>query len=95
MNKYEVLYILPSNLEDALRESEIEKYSAAIKENGGDVENVTKIGVKKLCYPINFKNDGYYVLMNFQSSPEMPAELERRMGIDENVVRYMVTKRLK
>ena len=93
MNQYEVLYILEAKLEDAAREVEIERYSALVTESGGEVESVNKWGFKKYAYPIGFKNEGYYVLMAFNSKPEFPAELERRMKIADSVVRYKVTKR--
>lgn len=93
MNRYEVLYILTSNLEDAVRDAEIEKFSALVTENGGEVAEVNKWGTKKFAYPIDYKNDGYYVLMTFSSKPEFPAELERRMRITDNVVRFKVTKK--
>ena len=96
MNKYEVLYILESKMEDAVREAEIERFSSLVTENGGEVESVVKSapwGLKKFAYPIDFKNDGFYVLMTFNAKPEFPAELERRMKITDCVVRYKVTKK--
>ena len=93
MNKYEVLYILDAGLDDAAKDAACEKYSALVKELGGEVESVDKWGVKKFAYPIGFKTEGFYALMNFSSAPEFPAELERRMRIDENVVRFMVVKK--
>ena len=93
MNKYEVLYILDSKLDDAAKDAACEKYSALVKELGGEVESVDKWGVKKFAYEIDAKTEGFYVLMNFSSAPEFPMELERRMRIDENVVRYMVVRK--
>ncbi len=93
MNRYEVLYILESGLEEAAREAEIEKFSALVTGNGGEVENVNKWGVRKFAYEINFKHDGYYVLMTFSAKPEFPAELERRMRIADAVVRFKVTRK--
>ena len=47
---------------------------------------------QKLAYPINFKNEGYYVLMQFSAKPEFPRELERNFQINENIMRYLVTR---
>ena len=47
-------------------------------------------GARKLAYPINYKNDGYYVLMTFTSSPEFPKELDRVLGITEGIMRSMI-----
>ena len=60
---------------------------------GGSVESVDKWGVKKLAYEINFKNDGYYVLMNFTAPPTLPDELERQMRISDNVMRFLVVRK--
>ncbi len=93
MNKYEVLYILKTNLEDGVKEAEIEKFSAGVKEFGGEVLEVNEWGIKKFAYPIDYKNEGYYVLMTFNAKPDFPAELERRMKIADNVVRYKVIRK--
>ena len=93
MNRYEALYIMDAKLEDAAREAEIEKFSGLVAENGGEVESVNKWGVRRLAYPIDYKNEGYYVLMTFSAKPEFPAELERRMKIADNIVRYKVMRK--
>lgn len=93
MNNYEILYIMPASLEDATREACIEKYTNLVTESGAEVVSVNKWGVKKFAYPINFKNEGYYVLMTFKSNSELPLEFTRRMNIDENIVRNMISKK--
>ena len=93
MNKYEVLYILDTKVDGAQKDALIEKYSNLVKENGGEVEGIDKWGDKKLAYPIDYKSEGYYVLMNFASNPEFPQELERQMRIADEVLRYMVIKK--
>ncbi|MCL2848293.1 MAG: 30S ribosomal protein S6 [Firmicutes bacterium] len=96
MNKYELLYIIESKLEDAKREKEIEKVSAFIKKSGGEVEQVTKTapwGLKKLAYPIDYKKEGFYVLVHFSSLAEKIADLERQLKLSDNVMRYKVINR--
>lgn len=93
MNKYEILYILSSRLEDAAKEAAIEKYSSIITSAGGSVEKLDKWGTKKFAYPINFQNDGYYVLMNFTSDDTVPAEITRQMRLSDDVVRNMLLKK--
>ena len=93
MNRYEALYIMDAKLEEAARETEIEKYSGLVVENGGEVESVNKWGTKRFAYPIDYKNEGYYVLMTFTAKPEFPAELERRMKIADTIVRYKITRK--
>ena len=93
MNKYEILFILSADLEDAPRDAAIEKYKTIVTSAGGEVENVDKWGTKKLAYPINYKSEGYYVLMTFSSPAGIPAEIERQMRISDEVIRFLVTRK--
>ena len=78
---------------DEVKAAAADKFSALITDLGGAVSTVDKWGMRKFAYPINYKTEGYYVLMNFESAPEVPAELERQMRNDENVVRFLVTRK--
>ena len=93
MNKYEVLYILSSKLDDAAKEAAIQKFSNIVTSAGGVIDKLDKWGTRKFAYPINFQNDGYYVLMNFTASESVPAELKRQMRISDEVVRSMLLKK--
>lgn len=93
MNKYEVLYILDAKIDDAAKDALIEKFKGVVESAGGAVENVDKWGVKKLAYEINFKSEGYYVLMNFTADAALPQELERQMRITDEVMRFIVVKK--
>lgn len=92
MNKYEVLYILVNEIEDDAKAQLIEKFSTAVTNLGGTIDKVDKWGTKRLAYPINFKNDGYYVLMTFTANSDVPKELDRLMKITDNVVRHMIIR---
>ena len=93
MNSYETLYVIKPDLEDEARAALIQKYSAIITDNGGEVESVDEWGKRKLAYEINYIGEGYYVLVNFKANAELPAELERNFRINDNVMRYMVIKK--
>ena len=93
MNNYELLYIINNDLADEAKEALIAKLNGVVTENGGSVESVEQWGTKKLAYPINFKNEGYYVLVNFAAEATLPSELERIMRINDDVVRFMVVKK--
>ena len=93
MNSYELLYILNNELADEAKEAVIEKLNAVVTGNGGTVDNVDKWGTKRLAYPINYKSEGYYVLVNFTAPATLPDELERVMRITDAVVRFMIVKR--
>lgn len=93
MNRYELTYIIDTELEETARKELIEKVSALIADNGGEVEKVDETwGKRRLAYAINYKTEGWYVLVTFKASAELPRELERNLEINENVLRYLVIK---
>ena len=88
--KYEVLYIIdPAQGEEGIA-ALVEKFKALV-EAEGTLSNVDEWGKRRLAYPINDLTEGYYVLMNFDSKPQFPAELERVMKITEGVLRCLTT----
>ena len=93
MNKYELLYIIDNDLADEAKEAVVSKISAVVTDNGGTIDEVDKWGTRKLAYPINYKSEGYYVLVNFSAEPGLPAELERVMRITDSIVRFLVVKK--
>ncbi len=92
MNKYELVYIIDVSLEDAPRKELIERISALIVDNGGTVDKIDEWGKRRLAYPINYRNEGYYVLVVFTAGSELPKEIERVLQISESVLRYLVTR---
>ena len=88
--KYEVLYILETAQGEEGIAALVEKFKAMV-EAEGTLANIDEWGKRRLAYPINDLNEGYYVLMNFESKPEFPAELERVMKITEGVLRCLTT----
>lgn len=93
MNKYELMYIIDASASDEQREAFIEKVQNMVVKAGGTIETLDKIGLKKFAYPINFKNEGFYVLMNFQSEPNLPNEMESQMKIMDFFVRSLIIKK--
>ncbi len=94
MNKYEVVYIIDPAVEEEARKELIAKYNTLIAENGGTVDKVEEWGKRRLAYAIDYKTEGYYVLVNFQAESELPKELERNLQISDSVIRYQVIKLL-
>lgn len=92
MNKYEMLYILSAKLEEETVNNVVEKFQSIVTSNGGAVEKTDKWGVKKLAYAINYENEGFYVLMTFESEPTLVAEITRVANITEGMLRCMITK---
>ena len=93
MNQYEALYIIDNSIDDAAKEAAVAKYEGIVTNNGGTVEKSDRWGTKRYAYPINFKNEGYYVLMTFQGVSALPKELERQMGNADEIIRYMVIRK--
>ena len=92
MNKYEVVYIIDPAVEDEARKALIAKFNDLITGNGGSVDKVEEWGKKRLAYAIDYKTEGYYVLVNFQAEAELPKELERNLQISDSVIRYQVIR---
>lgn len=93
MTKYEMLYILDTALSDEEKEAIVKKFEDLVVGNGGAVEKTDRWGVKKLCYPINYKSEGYYVLMTFEAEKTLVVEIKRIAGITDGVIRRLITKR--
>ena len=93
MTKYEMLYILDNALAEDAKEAIVKKFEDLVKQDGGVVESIDRWGTKKLVYPINYKSEGYYVLMTFEAAPTLVQELKRIAGITDGIIRRMITKR--
>ena len=92
MNQYEVMYVIDSALEDGARVELIHRFSELVKKNGGEVDRVDEWGKRRLAYAINYKTEGYYVLMYIKAPSELPRELERNLQIADSVLRYLVVR---
>ena len=93
MTKYEMLYIIDADLSEEAKEAIIVKFEDLVKNSGGVVESTDRWGMKKLQYPINYKSEGYYVLMTFEAEKTLVVELKRVAGITDGIVRRLITKR--
>ena len=92
MNQYEVMYVIDTQLEDQARSELINRFSNLVAQNGGTVDRVDEWGKRRLAYAINYKTEGYYVLMYVTAPSELPRELERNMQIADSVLRYLVIR---
>lgn len=93
MNKYELMYIISADANEEQREALIEKYKSFVESKGGVVSGVDKLGMKKFAYAINFKNEGFYVLMNFEAPTTVVDEMTKSMNIADFVVRQMFVRK--
>ena len=93
MNKYELMYIISAQATEEQREALIEKYKSFVESKGGVVSGVDKLGMKKFAYAIDFKNEGFYVLMNFEAPSAIVDEMTKSMNIADLVVRQMFVRK--
>ena len=92
MNKYELIYVIDTAMEETARNELIARFNGMIEQEGGKVEKVAEWGKRRLAYAINYKTEGYYVLVNFTANAELPREIERVMQINESILRYLTVK---
>ena len=88
--KYEVMYIIDADKTEEEIAAIVERFKALIEANG-TVDELEEMGKRKLAYEINYKSEGYYVLVKFTSAPDFPAELDRVLGITDGVIRSLIT----
>ncbi|MGB8954431.1 MAG: 30S ribosomal protein S6 [Tumebacillaceae bacterium] len=91
MRAYETMLVLKPDLEEETRDAVINKFEQVVAKEGGTVLPTTKLGKRRLAYEIKDIREGFYLLLNFEAASTTPAELERLMKIDENVLRYLTT----
>ena len=86
---YEVVYIIDPALSEEETAALVAEFKTLAEQNGTAVE-VDEWGKRKLAYAINYKTEGYYVLMSFTSEPAFPKELDRILGITDGIIRSMI-----
>jgi small subunit ribosomal protein S6 len=86
---YESYIILDGNLEETTIEESIQKYESFLQKNEVDLKNLDRMGRRRLAYPIKRKQNGYYVCMEIESSPDLIKKLERSFRLDENILRFL------
>ena len=92
LRKYETVFIARPNLTEDEFTALLEKIKKLIEKNG-KVESVDDWGNKRLAYPIEFINEGHYVLINFEAGVDFPAELERVYNITDTIMRSMTVSK--
>ena len=93
MNKYELAFVVSAKIEDDVRTATVEKAKEYITRAGGTVTEVEDQGKKKLAYEIQHMTEGFYYFIQFEADAACPAELEKRVRIMDNVLRYLVVRK--
>ncbi len=92
MNKYELAVVVNAKIDDDARAGALDKCKALIERFGGQITNVDDWGKKKLAYEIQKMDEGFYYFIQFDAEASAPAEIEQRMRIMDNVVRYLCVR---
>lgn len=92
MNKYELAVILSPSLDEEALKAESTSINDLIERFGGTVDKVDNWGKRRLAYEINKVNEGFYSFITFNAESSAPIEIENRMRIKENVLRYLIVR---
>lgn len=92
MNKYELAVVVNAKIEDDARTATIEKVKELIARFGGNVTDVDEWGKKRLAYEIQKMKEAYYYFIHFESDATTPGEIEQRIRIMDNVIRYLCVR---
>ena len=93
MNRtYEIMFIVRPDVEEAELDKLIEGFSANVTSGGGEVKSVEKMGRRRLAYTVRKFNDGFYVLMNVAAQGSLITEIERRLRVSEQVIKFITVR---
>lgn len=92
MNKYELAVVVSAKLEDDDRAATIEKVKDVITKHGGTITNVDEWGKKRLAYEVRKMKEAFYYFIQFDGESTVPGEVESRIRLNENVVRYLCVR---
>lgn len=92
MNKYELALVVSANVEDEVRTATIEKVNELITRFGGTITDPVTSEKKKLAYDIQHMSEGFYSFIKFEAEATAPAEIESRIRIMDNVLRFLIVK---
>ena len=93
MNKYELALVLNAKVEDDVRTATLEKVKGLVERFNGTITNVDEWGKKKLAYEIQKMKEGFYYFVQFDAPATCPAEVEKRVRIVDNVIRYLCVRK--
>ena len=92
MNKYELTIVVNAKIEDDERAAVVNKAKGYIERFGGKITNVDEAGKKKLAYDIQKMSEAFYYFIQFEAQATAPAEIENRVRIMDNVLRFLIVR---
>ena len=92
MNKYEMMFIVKTTLEETAVKNTVKEFSDIITSMNGKITNTKEMGQRELAYPINKEVSGFYYVFNFEANNDIINELNRKARINENIIRHLIIK---
>lgn len=92
MRNYEMMFIVKTGAESEGAKKISESYKKLVTGNKGKVTELKDLGQKKLAYPIKKELNGFYYVMLFSANSDTITELDRRLRLDENIIRHMIIR---
>lgn len=92
MSKYELAVVVSAKIEDDERAAVVDKCKALIERFGGNVTNVDDWGKKRMAYEVQKMKDAFYYFIQFDAETSAPVEIENRIRIMDNVLRFLIVK---
>lgn len=93
MREYEMMIILSPNVDERNLSTNVQKLLQVVPNEGGELEKVDIWGRRKLAYPINKHSEGIYVVVDMKATPATAGELDRQLGLNEDVLRIKLLRR--
>ena len=92
MDKYEIMFIVKTTLDESVVKSTVESLTSIITDMKGKVENSKDMGQRELAYPIKKEISGFYYVLTVEASHEAIAEFDRKARLNENILRHQIIK---
>jgi len=92
VNRYETVCIVRPDVAEDVIKGIIQKATSSLEGAGATVTTVDEWGRKRLAYPIQKKSEGYYFVLDYMSAPEASKEIERILGLNEDVLRQQTVR---
>ena len=92
MKKYELMFIVKTTMESDAASTLANNYKSVITDGKGEVTNFKDMGQRKLAYAIKKQANGFYYCLNFTATSDVVSELDRRLGLDENILRHLIIR---
>jgi small subunit ribosomal protein S6 len=92
MRTYELMIISRGDMDEPSVQTQVERFTTLIADQGGSVDKVDQWGKRAFAYEIDHMTEGYYTVVDFDISSEGLVELERQLRLTDSVVRHKVVR---